>query len=392
MRVCVISPGVAHAVPRTVAIADQFDEIHFIDMAGNADSRKLVSLGVVYHSAREEGKAIKNGRDLQRLLRNISPDVIVCHYASGDHFFNAITYGRCPVAVIAMGSDIFYERGDTHVPQLQRLLIRMGLKCVDYVSAKSVHLSDQIKAFGVACEVDVNYWGADMRHFKPNNKVAARKKLGINECSGSVILSPRAISPLYNIHLIVEAFRMVSTVRPDALLIILGRSSDAYKQRIEELVEKCNLTDKVQFVGEVDQETLLDYYNASDVVVSMARSEGFPNTLFEVMGCEVPVVVGDISQIGELLANGKNARICEISCNGISRELLGSLENLAESERLVANGRNTIKEFADIFENGKKFSDRLKQICIKHNRKKIFKRMVFSQLYNLNKFLRRLAI
>ena len=37
MKVCIVSPGVVHATPRTVALSDQFDDIYFIDITGKAD-------------------------------------------------------------------------------------------------------------------------------------------------------------------------------------------------------------------------------------------------------------------------------------------------------------------------------------------------------------------
>ena len=391
MKICVISPGVVHAVPRTVAIADRFDEVHFIDVIGSADRKMLESHGIIYHGPVDTGNLIIKNRQLQSLFRKIEPDAIVCHYAAGDHFFNAIAYGRCPVAAIAMGHDILYERGHAHIPHLLRLLIRMGLRRLDYISAKSVYLSDRIRGFGVTCAVDVNYWGADLDRFKSGDRFLARKRLGLQK-HGPIILSPRTMDPCHNIYLIVEAFQGISEAYPDASLIILGRSMDAYRKQVEELVSKCNLSNKVRFVGEVGQEVLPDYYNASDVVVSMAKSEGFPNTLLEVMGCEVPVVVGDIPQIRELLTNGRNARICNISRDDMVATVLDVLNNPAEAARMAANGRITVDEFANIAKNGKKFSNRINQLGVDYRRPLIFSRIVFLQLYNFYKLLRRLPI
>ena len=60
------------------------------------------------------------------------------------------------------------------------------------------------------------------------------------------------------------------------------------------------------------------YYRASDMVLSMARSEGFPNTVIEVMACKIPVIIGWLEQVGVLLENGHNSIICDISANDIA--------------------------------------------------------------------------
>lgn len=392
MKICVISPGVVHAVPRTVAIADQFDEVHFIDMAGNADSSKLVSKGVVYHSAREVGKAIKNNRDLQRLFREISPDVIVCHYASGDHFFNAIAYGKCPVAVIAMGHDVFYDAGDMVVPPFARLLTRMALRRSLYISAKSELLGKRIKSYGVHTQVDVNYWGADLDRFSPGDRLEARRKLGLDE-NAIIILSSRAIEPRLNIHLIVEAFYTVLQRHKRASLVILGRSSPDYKRQVEETVGRLNLKDHVHILGDVSQDSLLQYYQASDVVISVAQSEGFPNTALEVMACKVPIVIGNIPHIDELLEKNRNAWICEKEPGAIATAVLDILGDEENRLRISEAAYATAKEFADIKKNGISFSNKLKQVCgeAMQRHESILSVMIFKVMYSLYRIQRRLV-
>lgn len=65
VRVCVISPGVAHAVPRTIAIAPYVDEIHFIDMLDTADRQVLEARGVRYYSMIELRGSGRPGVKLQ---------------------------------------------------------------------------------------------------------------------------------------------------------------------------------------------------------------------------------------------------------------------------------------------------------------------------------------
>ena len=324
MRICVISPGVVHAIPRTIAFADQFEEVHFIDIVGNADRGSLESCGIIYHGSAGAGETMIKGRRLSVLLKEIQPEAIICHYAAGDHYFRAISYNRCPVAVIAMGNDVLYDKGDSVVPVVQRLLIRMALRRSNYVSAKSAYLAERIKRYGVQSPADVNYWGADMRSYHPGDRIEARRKLSLDE-NCTVILSSRALEPRLNIHLIVEAFHTVLSRHKSAYLVLLGRSSPEYKFKVEETIRRLNMNDKVSIVGDVTQDVLPLYYQASDIVVSMGSCEGFPNTVLEVMACNVPVVVGRIAQVEELLEDNNNAWLCEIEPKSIAAAILDVL-------------------------------------------------------------------
>ena len=66
MKTCVISPGVVHAVPRTLAMAPYLDEVHFIDMTGTADRAALELAGVRYHLPGEGGSSRLASVNLQR--------------------------------------------------------------------------------------------------------------------------------------------------------------------------------------------------------------------------------------------------------------------------------------------------------------------------------------
>ena len=350
-----VSPGVVHAVPRTVAISNHFDTVHFVDTVGKADPEQLGSHGVRYHGPAGGGGFITRNQ-LWRLFREIAPDVIICHFASGDHFFNAIAWGGCPVAVIAMGHDVLYEAGDARVSPMRRLLTRMALRRSCYISAKSEYLARRIRGFGVKAPVAVNYWGADLEHFSPGDRNAARRELGWEE-NGIYLLSPRAVEPRLNVDVIVDAFAAVKARFPGARLVILGRSKPDYLRRIQEQIDRLRIRDSVLMLGNVAQDALPVCYRASDAVVSMAQSEGFPNTVLEAMACRVPVVIGEIAQIGELLRNGINALITPIRVDAIVDAVSGLLEDDALAYRISDGGLSTVRKYGDISRSGAAFSE-----------------------------------
>ena len=388
MKVCVLSPGVVHAVPRTVAIADKFDELHFIDITGKSDAAQLDDHGVKYHGPGTPDGVISR-KELKKLFREIAPDVIICHFASGDHYFNAIAYGNCPVAVIAMGQDVLYESGDCYVPHLRRLLIRMALRRSCYISAKSEYLARRIRQFGVKAPVEVNYWGADLDRFSPGDRREARRLLGWNE-EGIHILSPRAIEPRLNIDVIVTAFSMVLENHPEAMLVIIGRANQDYLQQISEQIKRLGISDNIILQGEVSQEMLPAYYRASDMVLSMARSEGFPNTILEVMACRVPIIVGRIKQVEELLEDSRNARLCDISARCISSAMSDLLAHRVYAAQQVQGAFATVSNYADIRTNGIKFSNEIKQYLCDSGRSTLFARLLFSTAYLMYRLNRKI--
>jgi glycosyltransferase involved in cell wall biosynthesis len=334
--------------------------VYYIDTAGRGDTAPLIAKGVVCHGP-SPGQRLLGTREIRLLLKKIAPDMIVCHYASGDHFFAAIAHGQCRVAAIAMGSDVQYDKGDLRIPRLARLMIRLALRRAAFISAKSQALADHLRRHGVRCPISVNYWGADLDRFSSGSGEEARRTLGL-PTNAPIVLSPRALQPLYNIDRIVEAFHKIRTQHPDAQLVIIGRATSEYLQRIEQMLEQLKLRDCTRVTGEVDQTILPLYYRAADVVVSLARSEGFPNTALEAMGCRIPVVIGRIPQIDELLEDDYNARICEIDPDSVAAAINDVIGDPQKRANIVEAAFRTVREFGDIRRNGVSFSEDLVRV------------------------------
>ena len=386
MKICVLSSGVPHAVPRTLAFSGIFNDVCFVDVSGKADAEKLRLAGIKYYGPADFRLSLLN---LQQLLHEIQPDLIICHFCSGPHFFGAIAYGSCPVAGIVMGSDVLYERCDTRVPGLSRLLIRMGLRRMAYISAKSPYLERQCRDLGVKSPIAVNYWGADTQQFTPGDQMAARRSIGL-PADRSIVLSPRTLSPLYNIDAIIAAISIVVGKIPDVLLVMIGREAPDYRSRIDNQVRNAGLTDKVKFIGEVEFNQIADYYNASDVVVSMARTEGFPNSVLEVMCCRRPLIIGRIAQIEETIEDDRECRMVEIDAACIAESIVEIISQPDLADRLAANAFEKSREIADIDRNGQVFAVDVMRFIPQHQKRSVLSLWLYRLTFILHSILRKL--
>ena len=376
MRICIINPGVVHALPRTIHFAKYFDEVHYIDIIGMDNRESVEENGIFYYSPFADGNYKSSSARLQKLFCSIDPDGIVCHFAHGMHMTNSLIYDKCPVGVIAMGHDVLYGEGDGEWSFTTQLLIQMQLRRVDYISAKSGQIKERVHAFGVKAPVEVNYWGADLERFAPASQRECRERLSLPPAI-PIILSPRAIEPRLNIHLIVEALPEVRKAFPEVKLLLIGRSDREYHQKVEHLISEFGLSESVEWRHEVGYEEMQYYINASDVAISVARSDGFSNTVLEVFACCVPVILGEIPQIKELAEGGHNATICQISATAIAEAVIEVLSQPALSATMAVRGYETVQQFGDIKKSGERFAKAFKDVIATQGkrRKGIFTRI-----------------
>ncbi len=92
---------------------------------------------------------------------------------------------------------------------------------------------------------------------------------------------------------LLEALTMIKKDFVDIELTIVGEGE--LKKYYQQKVQLAGLNDNVHFVGEVNQENLVSYYNTASIfILPSIEIEGFGIVLLEAMACNVPVIATNI--------------------------------------------------------------------------------------------------
>ena len=370
-RLCVLNIGQTHTIARTIAIAPFFGEVYYLDVTEIATPKDFEGTKVIHKQPFGSNQSRFLGVfKLVKYLNKLNPDLIVCFYPVGPMYLAALLYRRCPVVGVAMGSDVFYERGDTHIPALERLLRRMCLRETTMIIAKSHTLMERIREFDVVCPIFVNYWGCDLKRFTPGSRKEARVRLGL-PLDHFIVLSSRGIGPSYNIDMILEAVNLACSEILNLHLVVIGRTSKSqqeYQNKLEMYVEENGIEECSSLIWDVDQDKVSDYIRAADIVVTAARSEGFPNTVLEVLASGRPVVAVELPQFHELLTDGQNVVFCEHSARHMASKLIWLSRSPEIVEKLAQGGNHIAAKHGNIEENGRAFASQLKELLPMQNK------------------------
>jgi glycosyltransferase involved in cell wall biosynthesis len=255
----------------------------------------------------------------RRIVHRIQPDILHAHQVAGDGWVGAAT-GFHPFVVTAWGSDLLVgpERSWIH-----RRLARWVLGQADYVTCVSKTLATAACALGARPgRTDVVHWGIDTSIFKPSpSNRTLRQQLDLSP--GPVVLSIRALRPLYNSLDIARAIPRVLQKVPDAQFIVRTYSYDPdLLARFQSVAEECGAAAVIQYVGDLpDDDTIADLYRMSDVAVSVPSSDGTPLSVLEAMACGTSLVVSDLPSLREWITDGRNGLLVPV----------GNVEALAEA-------------------------------------------------------------
>jgi glycosyltransferase involved in cell wall biosynthesis len=266
-------------------------------------------------------------------VRSFQPDLLHLHYAGGRLGSLALLTDFRPLVVSVMGGDVLPEQHHGGLSQRSRRATRRILERADALLVKSDSLLPAVSAFAdVGRKAHVVPWGVDPREFFPDPEGAAawRRRLKLAE-DALVVLSPRLLRPLYNIHLIVEAFAEVARSLPQAVLLLAEYGADeVYRRGLEAEIDRLGLRHRVRLIGAVPHAEMRGLYSAAAAVVMAPSSDGLPQSLFEALSCGAPVLLGHLPAYSEVVENERSALFVELNAQSIA----AGLGRLLVDERL----------------------------------------------------------
>ena len=83
-------------------------------------------------------------------------------------------------------------------------------------------------------------------------------------------------------------------------LIIIGSGKE--KNKLNELIQQNNLSEKVKIIDEVRREELVNYYQDASVLIISSRDEGGPRVALEALYLEIPVISTDVGHMSQILS------------------------------------------------------------------------------------------
>lgn len=217
-------------------------------------------------------------------LKQLKPDVVHFHfpYPPGE-LFGWLNYRKFSTKfVLTYHGDVVRQSA---VMKLYRPLFKKFLYRVDQVIATSPNYvrSSAVLKNVPSSKLRTIPFGVDLDLFqRPNhNEVKALKQ----KFGNRIVTFVGKLRYYKGLHYLLTAAKEV-----EARFLIIGEGP--LRGRLETVVQKLHLQDKIHFLGEVDNQILVNYLYASEVFVlpSIYRSEAFGISMLEAMACGLPVI------------------------------------------------------------------------------------------------------
>jgi len=161
--------------------------------------------------------------------------------------------------------------------------------------------------------VSVVHPGVDTQRFVPvESDSVVREKLGWT--GRRVVLTVGRLQKRKGHDMLIRALPRIRETVPDVLYAVMGDGDE--RDRLKQLARETGVEEQVQFLGELDDDGLVQAYQQCDLFALPNREvngdfEGFGMVLLEAQSCGKPVLAGDSGGTAETMQRGKTGVIVD---------------------------------------------------------------------------------
>lgn len=238
-------------------------------------------------------------RSLRSVIRDFEPDIIVTH-SSSDSWLTALAvkFAKVKPAIVRLrhlstpisagfANRWLYGRVPSQIVTTGEAIRKMLIERLSLAPTRVVSIPT----------------GTDLGRFRPGDRLAARRKLGLPE-SEPIIGIVATLRSWKGHRFLIAAMNDPRLARAHLAIVGDGPQDANLKKQIEEL----GLQNRVRLAGRHDD--VVPWLQAFDVfALPSTGNEGVPQALMQAMACELPVVTTTAGAIPELAHDRDNALI-----------------------------------------------------------------------------------
>jgi len=235
------------------------------------------------------------------------------------------------------GPDEFYDAAGYNLPE--KILAADFIFCISHYARSQVMKLSPVQAWP---KLDVCRLGVDPQRFVPAARTQANESCNLL-CVGR-------LTPAKGQAILLEAVAQLQQQAIPVTLTLVGMGPDA--QSLKDYAGQLGISAQVQFTGAVDQDHILDFYQAADIFVLPSFAEGLPVVLMEAMAMEIPCITTAITGIPELIQNGVDGLLVPASDSAGLAEAISKLAgDQALRRQLGQAGRRKVLSDYDLKKN-----------------------------------------
>ena len=295
--------------------------------------------------------AVPYSRRIDRLVTALDFDVIHAHhpFLLGPAARRLARRNRRP---LVFTYHTRYEKYAHYVPlplglvQAAALRISAGFAAqADAVLAPSAVIRDELHARGVRTPIAVVPTGIDLGRFRPGDRAAARRLLGVGDARPLVLYVGR-LDREKSVDRVLLAFERVASTVPAAQLVLVGQGTET--ERLRRMAEALPVAERIRFLGLRPHHSLAECYQAADVFLFASETETQGLVLAEAAACGLPAVAVDAPGCDEVVRDGDTGVLTKGNPAALAEAVIGLLLDPERRRAMARRAREMAERLFDV--------------------------------------------
>jgi glycosyltransferase involved in cell wall biosynthesis len=243
-------------------------------------------LKVAWWSAKEK---------LQQAIDCFQPDILFCHHSLPNGWIASQVSQHKRPPMITLDHD-FNEITDCHHYRRRKAAMKFVSSQVEAMLAVSNRMAEDLRSLFPSTEVATLHNGVE-----PIKASLFQCKRPCDLIGKKVILTCALFAERKGIPLLIEAFSLISSKYPDAVLRIIGSGPE--EERIKQTIQTLNITHQVQMLGKKPHSEVLQEMVWADCFALIGWDEPFATVYLEAMAAGKPIICCNDGGINDVLQN-----------------------------------------------------------------------------------------
>ena len=295
--------------------------------------------------------AVPYSRRIDRLVTALDFDVIHAHhpFLLGPAARRLARRNRRP---LVFTYHTRYEKYAHYVPLPLRLVQAAALRIsarfaaqADAVLAPSAVIRDELHARGVRTPIAVVPTGVDLERFRPGDRAAARRSLGVGDGEPLVLYVGR-LDREKSVDRVLLAFDRVASTLPAAQLVLVGHGTET--ERLRRMARGLPAAGRIHFLGLRPHESLAECYQAADVFLFASETETQGLVLAEAAACGLPAVAVDAPGCDEVVRDGDTGTLTKGEPAALAEAVIGLLLDPERRRAMARRAREMAERLFDV--------------------------------------------
>ena len=235
-------------------------------------------------------------RALEQAVREFKPDVIFAHHTGANGYMAMHLKRRFGVPYV-ITDHLFSEIAHCETMPARRQTFARVIKRSAKMVAVAARMEDDTKRVFPFAKTQTVHNGAQTptaaQWSAPRPPAIEGKRVVLG---ASILYPSKGFVPL------VRAWAQIEAKFPDAILRIVGDGSD--RENIEATIAQLKLQDRVQMVGALPHDALMQEMVWADVFALISEGDPFPTVILEALAAAKPLVWPDDSGVNDVLEDG----------------------------------------------------------------------------------------